>query len=136
MKKVLVFALFVVALLGLASCGSDKYKEEAGKYSLYSVGRNDLGITLSSYEYFTMDLTAGGKMTVESKTKGATTTYSAKATFKIEDGKIYIYTKNGVATITETYTYTEDGEIHMESIDLPGQGSYELLLKFKRSESK
>ncbi len=117
MRKILLMFILITSLFGFTSCSlSRKYKDEAGVYKLYYM-TGDLQVNM--YDFYTITLEANGKCLVESKGIYSPQVYSAPATFKIEDEKIYIETKAGNSTITEVYGYI-DGEIHMYTQTIQG----------------
>ena len=69
----------------------------------------------SNYEYYTISLDEKGNCVVKSKGVGQSATYEAAGTYEIKDGKIYIITRNGAASVTEEYEYTEEGVIIMST---------------------
>ena len=81
--------------------------------------RNDYDRFLNSYqdnnEYYTISLDEKGGCIVKSKGVGQSAVYEAAGTYEIKDGKIYIVTRNGAASVTEEYEYTEEGVIIMST---------------------
>ena len=131
MRKITLLFMVLLAAVVLVACDVP-YEEEAGVYELYSVSTNNYGISVSSFEYYTIELKADGKLSVKSKGTGASSSYDADGTFEIKDGKIIIKSKVGAGTTTETYDYV-DGEIHMFVETLPGVGTINTWFKFKRA---
>ena len=125
MKKVFVLLLVMVSFLSLAGCKRLKNREYAGTYELYYMSGS---FSLSDFEYYTITLEKNGDCKIASKSPYNSQVYSATATYEVEDGKIYIYSKVGGATVTEVYDYV-DGEIHMLNQNLYG---YTFTAKFKR----
>ncbi|MDX9691027.1 MAG: hypothetical protein RBT45_01140 [Acholeplasmataceae bacterium] len=127
MKKILFLSMVLVLSFALVACKEDKYKEEAGVYEAYFMSGD---ISLSNFEYYSVELKANGDAIVKSKasTSGASE-YEAKATFEIEDGKIILVTRSGSQKITETYDYI-DGEIHMINVEI---GDISFTCKFRRN---
>ncbi len=109
--KVLLLVLMFSLVLCLSSC-LGKYKDEAGVYEIVEAGG---AISMSNFEYYTIELKANGDCTVSSKGIGQSQSYKAVATFEIEDGKIFIYTKAGATVVTEEYLY-QDGKIIMDTV--------------------
>lgn len=115
MKKFLkITAVVLVALTMtamLVACGQD-YSEVAGTYEISTLTGevNGVHVTQDNYEYFRIILTKDGNATIESKASGGGAEYKATGTFTYADGKIALTTRNGSASVTETYDY-EDGKI-------------------------
>lgn len=115
MKKFTKITAIVLVALSLtllfAACGPD-YSELAGTYEVSTLSGEVSGVTVnkSNYEYFRLILTADGKATVESKGANGGAAYTATGTFTYADGKINLTTRNGSASVTETYDY-ENGKI-------------------------
>ena len=115
MKKVFKYLGLFLLLISITGCGLfGKYKEYEGDYEATIVKMDGRNYT-SQYEYYTISLDAKGNCVVKSKGVGQSTTYEATGTYKIEDGKIYIITRNGAASVTEEYEYTEEGVIIMST---------------------
>lgn len=128
MKKILFLSMVLVLSLALFACKEDKYKEEAGVYEAYFMSGD---ISLSDFEYYTIELKADGDAIVKSKgSQSSSAALEFRATFTIEDGKIIVVTKSGAQTITETYDYI-DGEIHMLDVELD---VYSFTVKLRRAE--
>jgi len=131
MKKIFYIVAILLCLGTLTSCSLEKifnpnkYAEYAGTYNLYYMSGS---LNVNMYEYYRITLEADGDCIVESKGKNSSQEYKAVATFTIEDGKIKIFTKNGLAIITEVYDYV-DGEIHMLNQNISG---YSFSAKFRR----
>ncbi|HEY8406072.1 MAG TPA: hypothetical protein VIK67_04280, partial [Acholeplasma sp.] len=81
MKKITLLFMVLLAAVVLVACDAP-YEEEAGVYELYSVSTNDYGIAVSSFEYYTIELKADGKLSVKSKGTGAPSSYDADGTFE------------------------------------------------------
>jgi len=128
MKRIIKFFTLVLTFLCVFTLGGCKYKEEAGKYELYSITMNGRD-AMEYYEYYNIILESNGDCTIESKGIEANTTYSAELTFEIEGEKIFFYTEleNG-AVVTEEYQYV-NSEIIMET-NLTG---VDIVAKFKRA---
>ena len=110
--RILGIFLFLISITGCALFA--KYKEYAGDYEVTVVRIGGMDYT-SNYEYYTISLDAFGKCNVSSKGVGQSAVYSADGTYTIEDGKIFIVTQSGSASVTEEYEYTEDGVIIMST---------------------
>lgn len=115
MKKIFKYLGLFLLLISIAGCSLfGKYKEYEGDYEATIVKMDGRNYT-SQYEYYTISLDAKGNCVVKSKGVGQSSTYEATGTYKIEDGKIYIITRNGAASVTEEYEYTEEGVIIMST---------------------
>ena len=126
MRKLFIIISAVVLSISLAAC--KKYEAEAGVYELYYMSGD---FSMSSYDYYTIELKANGKAIVKSKANGQE--YEAECTFDIENGKIILVTRNGLAKVTETYDYI-DGEIQMLDVKLELNGrTYRFTAKFRRA---
>lgn len=131
MRKICKLLVVLLVLITLTGCSfdflkEDKYAEEAGTYELYYAGGS---ISLSNYDYWRIILNADGTCVIESKGSNNSQSYSAEATYEIEDNKIRIFSKNGNATITEEYDYI-DGEIQMNNQQISG---YTITARFRRA---
>ena len=127
MKKIIRLFTVVVLVglcLSLTSC-FNKYKDVAGTYECYEIRVNGQNY-LSYYDYYRITLEANGDCLVESKSGSE---YSAECTFEIKDSKIYVYTRVGVAKVTETYDFINN-EIIM---DTEVQGST-IYAKFRKTK--
>lgn len=130
MKKLFVLFALVIGMFALTSCSllnQNKYEEEAGVYNCYYISGD---LSLSMYDYYRITLNADGTCLVESKAKGSSQTYSAEATFSIENNKIKIVTRSGAASVTEEYDYI-DGEIQMLNQSIQG---ISFTAKFRRDQ--
>ena len=105
MKKIFKYLGLFLLLITITGCSLfGKYKEYAGDYEV-----------TSNYEYYTISLDEKGGCIVKSKGVGQSAVYEAAGTYEIKDGKIYIVTRNGAASVTEVYEYTEEGVIIMST---------------------
>ena len=111
LSKIIVVLLLAVIVLAFVGC--TPYAKEAGVYECYEIKVNGID-AMSQFEYYRITLNADGTCIVESKNAGQTSAYKAEATFSIEDGKINVVTRQGTASVTETYDYI-DGEIIMDA---------------------
>ena len=115
MKKIFKYLGLFLLLITITGCSLfGKYKEYAGDYEVTVVKMNGMNYT-SNYEYYTISLDEKGNCVVKSKGVGQSATYEAAGTYEIKDGKIYIITRNGAASVTEEYEYTEEGVIIMST---------------------
>ena len=115
MKKIFKYLGLFLLLITITGCSLfSKYKEYAGDYEVTVVKMNGMNYT-SNYEYYTISLDEKGNCVVKSKGVGQSATYEAAGTYEIKDGKIYIITRNGAASVTEEYEYTEEGVIIMST---------------------
>ena len=115
MKKIFKYLGLFLLLITITGCSLfGKYKEYAGDYEVTVVKMNGINYT-SNYEYYTISLDEKGGCIVKSKGVGQSAVYEAAGTYEIKDGKIYIVTRNGAASVTEEYEYTEEGVIVMST---------------------
>ena len=125
-KRILLLFLIISSFFILSGCNSSKYKEEAGKYELYSMTGD---LNMSMYKSYTIELQASGTFTVKTTYTQNTQIYEGHGTFSIEDEKIKLISSNGDQTVTEEYDYI-DNEIIMDTTI----SGYTFVAKFKRTE--
>jgi len=129
MKKAIFYFGVILTAIMLYAC-SPSYEKEAGIYELYEMSGE---VSLSYFEYYTIELFDDGSLTIKSKSSVVDSEVLIEyATYRIQGKQITTTTKVGFTNIKEVYDFINE-EIHMNDVELTMYG-ITVSAKFRKTE--
>ena len=128
-KWILSLCTCIIMILSLTGCNRYHPKEVCGKYELSYVSGLP-GVSVSTYDYNTIELKSSGKYILENKVYGVITSQKGTWSINKELTIIEMTTKQNSTKVTEEIDY--DAETHTIEISQSLQG-YQVILRFEKA---